>query len=154
MSESTPEVTRPRRRWLKIGLAASVAINLLLVGAIAGHAFYRPSLRFRFYHHSLRARTMWVIHSITGPLPPPAERAIQRAVSDNWPRIKADMGAIRDAKREARASVHRAPFDAKAVTAAFDNVAARIQVIENDLHQILVQTMVKLPPNALDPPRP
>lgn len=143
MSEAAPTPKSSSRRWLKIGLGASLTVNLLLIGFIAGHAFHRPSIE---------SRAMWVIHRVTGPLPPPADHAIRIELRLHWPTIKASVEALHRAKAEARAAVHRQPFNGKAVEAAFDAVSARIQVIQKDLHTIVVSAMEKLPPGALGPP--
>ncbi len=141
MSAAAPKPSS--RRWLKIGLAASLTVNLLLIGFIAGHRFHRPSME---------GRAMWVIHRVTGRLPPPADRAVRAELRQHWPAIRADVLALRQAKAEARAAVHRTPFDGKAVAAAFDAVSARIQTIQKDLHAIVVAAMEKLPPGTLGPP--
>jgi uncharacterized membrane protein len=144
MSETTgtPAIAaEPRRapRWLKFGLIASLALNLLLIGLIAGGAWVHR----RF--DGTGSATVQAARYVRG-LPGDRRSAIReamRAEIDKMRGLRRDVRAERDA---ARAVLAATPFDKAAYAAAQQKLLEKELLLRQQGTHMLVETVGMLTP--------
>ena len=101
-------------RALKIALALSVALNLLVVCALVAAAFVIGTRWPEARHEGRRHAAM----AIVGQLEPGPEAAVRAQLRDAALAARPDFRAAREARREAVALAAAEPFDREAVEAA------------------------------------
>ena len=122
MSASTPPSdATPRRRWLRIAFIASVAINLLVIGA-AGAAMYR------IHRHSpTLSSDSTNLLAYTSTLPEPRRKDLWNAMREEHRRLRPLRDDVRSARLEWRQVLAAEPFDPQ----RFDQAQVRVFDAEN-----------------------
>lgn len=115
---STQLVTSRRSRWMGVALVASLALNLLIVGALAAAA-----LRHRFSPPP-HARIQATVLDFTRTLPDERRRALFEATNAERVSIRPFRAEIRRARAESRAALQADPFDAERFKIAQDHLLA------------------------------
>ena len=122
-----------KRTLLILALVLSVAINLLMVGFVAG--------KFgggRMMH----GHSDWMTKHLS--------QAVRQNVKEKMRHYREEArparGALRQARRELRNLVAGQPFDAQAVRAALANLRAASQTYQRIRHEHIVQLLEDLPP--------
>lgn len=137
LATQPPDAKRRPRRWLGIALGVSLAINLLLVGAIAGFALSHRGGGGAFADGARLLRSM-----------PPERRAEIRAL---FREARATIGPLRQDLRAARRAVALAaraePFDARGLEAALTHLHARELAIREASRPLVLSLMAKLQPH-------
>ena len=118
-------------RGLAIGLIASLALNLLLGGAmVARHVFHRDHFRI----------------TAEGPFPRWAKRAklgakqtarLQAIWKQNYPEVRTRMRAMRTARSQMREQLFADPLDPKALDRAAADVRARSMETQRYVHGMM-----------------
>lgn len=101
-------------RALKIGLAISVAINVLVICAVVAAGFVVSARWPQERHDGRRHGAM----AIVGALGPEQEQQVRERLRAAALEARPDFRAAREARREAIALAQAEPMDAAAVTAA------------------------------------
>jgi uncharacterized membrane protein len=118
---SRPEPPAPQgtgSRRLKYALIASLALNLLVVGTVAGamYTFHRhPPPRMGYGPHQdfgLMGLTRW--------LPEDRRKEMRRKLREDRERLRPLVDELRAARRDAATKLAAEPFDSAALKAAFD----------------------------------
>lgn len=139
----TPEPMTPEpmkktwfRRWL---LPASLALNLLLAGIIAGgvlshrHDLGPPHRKFGF-----------------GPLehavPAPARQRLEPVFESERATMHAAFRELRDARRQMREAMLHEPYDRDAASRALEEVRDRSAAMQDVLHNLLLSINERLTP--------
>jgi uncharacterized membrane protein len=130
------------RRSLLVLLFASLALNLFVLGAVAGAAF----LGGRFHHHRPAPRGGAPMFAAAAALP----QAERTAYSDTLRAAAAEAGPklreARAARREAWGRLAADPPDAAAVTAELDRARALEAQAREDVDHRVVDFAARLPP--------
>lgn len=131
----------PKRRRLQIALIASLAINLLVAGAVAGGLYaarhgYGPRAMGEFglmrFSHSLSGDRRNVIHG---------------AISDRWSTLKPMREAVGRARRAFSVALSTEPFDKVAIDAATKAVIEAETQLRTARLAIITDTAEKLSPD-------
>lgn len=152
---SDPTTARSGRpRWLTIVAVVSLAINLMIAGAVAGHLL---SGRHHVWRESevMRGETRMpdrpgeaVIQRMTAAVPP-ENRAVFLAVIAEHRQQIADAGRqVRDARIKVRDAIAADPFDRAKLDQAFAALRERSQQLQASLHATVSDAASKLPPDA------
>ena len=122
MSASTaPSELAPRRPWLRIAFVASVAINLLVIGA-AG------AVMFRIHQNSPTLSSVSTnLLAYTSTLPEPRRKELWSAMREEHRRLRPLRDDVRSARLEWRQALAGEPFDPQ----RFDKVQVRVFDAEN-----------------------
>lgn len=122
MSASTaPLDAAPSRRWLRIAFVASVAVNLLVIGA-AGVAMYRIH-----QHSPTLSSASTNLLAYTSTLPEPRRKELWGAMREEHRRLRPLRDDVRAARLEWRQALGAQPFDAQ----RFDKAQVRVFDAEN-----------------------
>jgi uncharacterized membrane protein len=116
VSEPGPETAQAKRaRRLKYALIASLAVNLLVVGAVAGMMFGFAKHRPHFGHG--RGEDFGLM-GLTRHLPEERRKEIRKDLRADRERLRPLVDEIRAARREAADKLVAEPFDKAALEAA------------------------------------
>lgn len=116
VSEPSPETAQAKRaRRLKYALIASLAVNLLVVGAVAGMMFGFAKHRPHFGHG--RGEDFGLM-GLTRHLPEERRKEIRKDLRADRERLRPLVDEIRAARREAADKLVAEPFDKAALEAA------------------------------------
>jgi uncharacterized membrane protein len=130
------------RSWLLLGLAGSVAVNLLLMGfvlgAAGGRAGGRPAPIVFDDSFSMRA--------LFGSLSPEDRRAVRDAVAGEGARSEPLFRDLREARRNFEAVVAAEPFDAIKARAALERVRDVEHQLEARSGDLVVKVLGQLSP--------
>lgn len=154
---SGPTATRSgRSRWIAPALFVSLALNLLVAGAVAGH-FLSPR-----HHHTWRGAEMMrgemgrmmerpgerVISRMAAALPPQNRDAFEAVMAEHRTQL-ADAGrGVRDARVKVREAMATEPLDRAKLEAAFAELRARSQQLQAAVHAAVSDAAAKLPREA------
>lgn len=119
-STASPEMV-PQRRWLRVVLIASVAFNLLVIGA-AGAAMYRIH-----QHAPTLTNGSTNLLAYTSTLPEPRRKELWSAMREEHRRLRPLRDDARSARLEWRQALAAEPFDAQ----RFDKAQVRVFDAEN-----------------------
>ncbi|HEY5607415.1 MAG TPA: periplasmic heavy metal sensor [Alphaproteobacteria bacterium] len=153
---SGPAATRSdRSRRLTIALVISLGINLLIVGAIAGHLlsghrymWQRPGMiQGEVGRGSDRPGDM-VIQRMTAALPAEYRPAFEAAIAEHRTQLVEAGRAMRDARMKVRDALVAEPFDPAKLDAAFSELRARSQELQTAVHAAVSAAAAKLPADA------
>ncbi|HYM31198.1 MAG TPA: periplasmic heavy metal sensor [Candidatus Cybelea sp.] len=124
-------------RALRIGLIASLVVNLLLVGLIAGHMLRGP----------------WFgregglpIERVTGPMPPDVRETVRATLRELRPHIRDKIKAVREAREQVHDAFVASPFDAEKLKAAFANLREKTLAVQQDVQAAIADAIAKMPP--------
>ncbi len=136
-----PETAASRGpRWIWILLVVSLAGNLLLIGLIAGAAWFRHSSGGSFASSS---NPFGFIRSL-----PKERREVLRAASrDDIAGLRPLWKAVREARREANRLLTAEPFDGAAFLAAQRRVVDSEHAARSASAQVLSEAAAKLTPD-------
>ena len=113
--ENTPPPQKRGRNWTRIALIGSLAVNLLIVGTLAG-AFWK--------HEKPKGRHMDRISMGLGAnilaLPEPAQGEIAALVGKGFESRRAFRRIMRDSQKELLAALRAEPFSEEVLRAAFE----------------------------------
>lgn len=119
---SPPAAGGAGSRRLKVALIASLALNLLIVGAVAGTMWGMKK------HHprapSVRGEDFGLM-SITRDLPPERRKELRKQLRDDRASLRPLIEEIRAARREAADRLAAEPFDRAALESAIAAVAEK-----------------------------
>lgn len=122
--------TQRTRRWVKIALAVSLALNLAVIGMVAGTALGAGGTGARGgEHQALRALGL---SPFVRALPRPHRDAVRRRIETSGVNLREERRAIGRSLRAVEAALRAEPFDRAAVEAAF----ARSRGVVASLHEI------------------
>ena len=131
---ATDAVPRKGRRWLKIGLLASLALNLLLVGILAGGAWVHR----RF--DGTGTATVQAARYVRG-LPDERRQAIRGAMRDEIEKMRALRRDVRAAREAARQLLVADPFDKAAYAGAQQALLEKELLLRRQGTHMLVETV-------------
>lgn len=120
------------RRWLRIALIASVALNLFFVG-IVGVWAVKPMLRDRHGPAELGANSF--TERMASRLPDADKPILRQAFQKRHDDIRRLFEEARTAQRDARRSLRANPFDPDAFSAASDRARAARDAAQAAIHQ-------------------
>jgi uncharacterized membrane protein len=140
---------------MAVALVASLAINLLVAGAIAGHFLSGR-------HHAWHGWGMMrgevdrmpdrpgerVIGRMAAALPSENRAAFEAAMEQHrQPLAEAGRG-VRDARTKVRDAMAAEPFDRARLESSFAELRARSQQLQTAVHGAVADAAAKLPPEA------
>ena len=133
-----------RRRWLGIALFASLAINLLLVGIVAGALIGgRP--------HGLpfggppRGGPDVVRGGNFGQMSEPARQRLTAIMEARGDAMRTRVRAMRGAQREAERALSADPYDAERATTALRTLRQRTEELQAEIHAALAEVARDMP---------
>ncbi len=129
-------------RGLRISLAVSVAINLAVVGLIAGAAFNHGSPPGRASVRDLG------FGPFTEALSRDERNALRRAYLDKAPDLRATGKAIRRDMTDLLAALRADPFDADQLARVLDSQGARLAQQMAVGQQLMRDFFIAMPPEA------
>ena len=152
---SDPTATRSDRpRWLTVALLVSLAVNLLVVGVIAGHLlsgqrhmWQRPDAMRS--ETSMRDRPgEMVMRRMAQAVPTEHRAAFEAAMAEHRTQLAEAGRAVRDARMKVRDAMMAEPLDRARLDAAFAELRARGQGLQAALHAAVSDAAAKLPADA------
>lgn len=126
-----------RARWLRNGLIASLAVNLLVLGALAGHFLAKP-------HKGQGPETTLAGFSKT--LPGDRQQVLNSAVEADRQSVKQMRQEIRRARREASAVLAAEPFDQAQLKTALEKIVELDSRLKSTGTAIFVEAASKMTP--------
>jgi len=153
---SGPGATRSdRSRWITIALVISLGINLLVVGAIAGHflsghryMWHRPGQMQAEASRSTERPGDIVIQRLTEALPAEQRPVFEAATAQHRARLTEIGRAVREARTKVRDAMVAEPFDRAKLDAAFAELRSRSQELQTTMHAAVSEAAAKLPADA------
>jgi uncharacterized membrane protein len=139
MTAATLKVQPPRT--VHMGLLASLAVNVLLVGAIATHYLRLPAQpsgdRWRIAAESLAATL------------PPADAAKLRVVlANHTPGLETAFADVRKAREGVQKALRAEPFNAAALEQAMAEFSARRLEMQRRFQAVIAGTAAQVSPDA------
>ncbi|NBC33134.1 MAG: periplasmic heavy metal sensor [Alphaproteobacteria bacterium] len=126
----------PRRRWRSVLLIVSLALNLFLVGILAGGrlADWRD-------HGSPGAAALGpgAVSQLLRELPASTRIEARRMFMDRRPEIRRHMRELRNARVEALRILRAEPFDQAAFAAAMATVRDRTLALQAAVQEVLIE---------------
>lgn len=142
----TPPASEPPAkgsRRLKYALIASLALNLLIVGAVAGtmYGFKKHPPRF-----GQGAREDFGLYGLTHKLPEDRRKELRKQLRQDRVTFRPLIDEIGAARREAAEKLAADPFDKAALEAAIANVADKERALRQAAVGVFVGHAEKLTP--------
>lgn len=141
MSETqTPQDGAPaerKRRWPKVLLIVSLALNLLVIGGVAGAALTFKKGGFGGPRHAAFARA---VHDLIGQLPEDRRKATEQLVSEHRAKVRSIRAKMREARRTAVHEFRSESYDEARFKAALES----LHDTRSDMHHAMAALMVKL----------
>jgi len=133
-------------RWMSaraqsIALLVSLAVNLLLVSAIATYAV-------RGHHRPDRDRLAAGIERMAGRLPEADATRLRAAYQAHVGEFKAAREDIRRLREAVRTALHAQPFDPKALDRATENLASRRAAMDRAFMTLISGAVVQMSPEG------
>lgn len=129
----TDEIEKPKTNWVRIALIASLALNLLIAGLVAGAMFRGPG-----GGHMREMADGDGFRALAWAMPNEHRRSLGRELFER----RAEFGATRDQMNAAREALAKAliaePFDLKSVEAAFANQKLILNEIADEGYKAVV----------------
>ena len=132
------------RRWLKVGLAASLLLNVFLVGIEAGHVFIG--------HRGVRSAG-----GMSGPLVKPAhiralpteeKRIFDAAMDSHREAIRTARKQHRAARLATEADIAASTFDRARLTADFRALRDANDAVQEAVNNALIDSLANLSPQS------
>ncbi|HEY3797043.1 MAG TPA: periplasmic heavy metal sensor [Caulobacteraceae bacterium] len=130
-----------RPRWLMIGLVASIALNLFLIGAGAGIV----ALGLRIARENAGARPA-VLFWAAQPMSPPARRETRRLVLGLRDQVRPDVERSRSLKVQAWSALGEAKPDGAAIKQTLARSRQIDVAIRTRVEAAVVDQVLALPP--------
>lgn len=127
------------RSWL---LIASLAVNLFLVGLMAGHRFSPPPIP-----DSVPGTVFGDLRRMADVLPADTRREIRDLFESHRPEIFSGLRGIRSARDDIREILRTEPYDPEALNAAFAVLRQRTDQVQSIVHGALVDVAGRLGPD-------
>jgi len=131
---------------LSIALFASLALNLFLVGAVAGGFVVGHRIRGGGDERPSAGRGPPQLWRAGDGLPPDQARAYRVALRDQGRAAREEMHAVRAARLEAWRALGQEPFDAKAAKARLAAIRAEEADARGQIEDSVVDFAVQLSP--------
>lgn len=149
MSDVSPAGTEPRpgaSRRLKYALIASLAVNLLVIGTVAGsmamHAFGKHPARFG--HH--RGEDFGLM-ALTRTMPAERKKEIRKQLRDERTKLRPLFEDIRAARREAADKLAADPFDRAGLESAISVVSDKERTLRQEAVNVFLNQVERLSPD-------
>ena len=117
-------------KWLTIALALSVAINLALVGFLAGRAGLRPGMAMP-PDPSLGA------FRVLRQIPESRRDALRPLLREQLEAVRPDLRRLRGAQADIRSALDAEPYDAQALDAALAEFRQALAASQKHSHEAL-----------------
>jgi uncharacterized membrane protein len=128
-----------RRRWLGLALVLSLAVNLFLVGILAGGWLARgPAAGF-----DPAAGPASIPHMIRA-LPPTARDAALERFAERRRALRGQMTALRRARQSVYEALTAEAFDRAALEAALGDLREQVAALQAGLHEAIVAVAERL----------
>lgn len=145
MSDSQPPAQAtapsPRERRLRLLLIASLAVNLLIVGAVVGAGMF---MKRHGPPHGMRRGEDFGLMAFTRTLEPERRKEIRKELRNARKEIRPLMEAIEEARSEAATVLAAEPFDRTALKIAADKVTEREQTLKAAALNVFLDQAEKL----------
>lgn len=141
LKSTEPEKPVSKRRWGKVILVLSLAVNLLFVGAIIGAGWMRhnggPGWRGPqgFVQHMLR------------DLPSEKQQSIRALLKNHRETLRPKFGQIRTQKRELKQVLRSEPFNVDNVRQAAEKLHISRQKLGENRTELLIKVLQQLTPD-------
>lgn len=132
------------RKTLFVVLFASLAVNLFLVGALAGG--FVVGQRFRADRPPMASRPVQPLWRAADALPPEQAQAYRKALREEAPEMREAMRAARSARQDAWRSIGQAPFDPTATKRRLAEIRAQEASARGRIDDNVVDFAAGLPP--------
>ena len=127
-----------RRRWLRVALIASLALNLFFAGLMGVWAV-KPLVR----DHRGPGPGEGIVERLAGRLPE-ADQPILRQAFAKRPDIGRLLDEARKAQQDARRSLRADPFDPDAFQAAAERVRTARDAAQSEIHQAVREAATRM----------
>lgn len=121
------------RNWLVAGLVVSLAVNLLLVGFVAGHRLARAGVAPAMMDPSL------ALFRVVRRLPEPRREAFQPVMREHFRAMGGKLDRMRRAQKDVNDALTAEPFDAEALQAALEHFRAALLELQRNNGNLLVK---------------
>jgi uncharacterized membrane protein len=134
-------------RWMSaraqsIALLVSLAVNVLLISAIAAYAL-------QGHHHRDRGdRRAAVIERLAGRLPDADAAKLRSAYTAHLDEFKAARDEVRRLREAARTALRAQPFDPKAFQQAAETLAARRAAVDQAFTNVIAGAVIQMSPQG------
>ncbi len=133
-----PRSVQTAPRWMQVGLIASLALNLVIVGLVAGAVW-----RFRPHPHMAGRIVIPNLLGYASTLPAPRRKALWDAIAEERSHVRPFRRAVRAAREETIKALIAEPFDRQ----QFRSAQSRQAETENKARQAVQDLYVKLAEN-------
>ena len=124
-------------RWQKATLAASLVLNLVLIGLLAGH--FLRAMR----HPPMAPLAFGIVHMID-TLPPERRALLQPLVRDSLVALRPQLRAMREAQLGIDRALGAEPFDAEMLARRLAEQRASMNAAQADSHAALIRLTKQL----------
>lgn len=135
----------PRRRWRSVLLIVSLALNLFLIGTLAGG-------RIADWRHAgppiAAPMSPGMVSRLVRELPPPAQQEARQLFLDRRSEIRRRIRALHTARAEAMALLTEEPFDPGAFSQAMTQVRERTLAVQEVIHDVLIDLSGQVDPDT------
>lgn len=136
--------TGSRRRWFGIALFASLAVNLLLVGIVAGALIVGRPHGLPFGGPS-RGGPDVVRGGNFGQMSEPARQRVSAVMEARGDAMRTRVRAMRGAQRDAERALSANPYDGERATAALRTLRQRTEELQAEIHAALAEVAKDMP---------
>lgn len=126
------------RRWLVVGLTASVVVNLLLIGFLIGRVSGMPRA------HSFQANTQASIAWMMRNLPEERREVLRPDAREHFRRIRPELRALREAQRRLFSVLTAEELDLENLDAVIGELRTRSDSIQRGNLELLGELAGKL----------
>jgi uncharacterized membrane protein len=144
LPETGPAVPAPGSRRLKYALVASLALNLLVAGAVAGMAFgffkHRPSFGV------VRSEDFGLM-GLTRHIPEERRKEVRKQLREDRDRLRPLVDDIRASRRDAADKLAAEPFDKAALETAIKATSSKESALRETAIAAFLGHVEKLTPS-------
>lgn len=132
------------RRWLGVGIAVSLLLNVFLIGIVAGHFFVGR----RAVAHPGAASGALVPQAHVRALPADEKRIFSATMSEHRDAIRAARMQHRAARLAAETDIAAPTFDRAKVAADFSALREANMAVQEAVNTALIESLSKLSPQS------
>ncbi|EPX85440.1 periplasmic heavy metal sensor [Salipiger mucosus] len=141
MSDPSVDTSRRAPLWMRLLLLGSLAVNLAVLGVVAGFAFFGPD-------HPPPPRGRDFVTPYARALTEDQRHALGARMRETVQRDRSERGGFLDAYREGVDLLRQEPFDAEAFAAMLDRQSQSAERRQRTGQRVLVETLEAMPAEA------
>ena len=140
MNDQTAPQTKNTRRWVKVALIVSVAVNLGSAGVIGGAALRAPEIQ----RNNLQAPEG--VAMLARAMPTPHQRELRESLRDRRGDLRPDREELRNLRDRFIVALRAEPFDIDAVNDVFADQRVMLSNLTAAGHDSVIEQIEKMSP--------